>query len=80
MSKYFGFVENPNPIVKFVKDIDSYKYPIYYIWLCDEQGNELKGENGYQYFLATPDELKAMKIKYIALGYDVAVHNKKINK
>jgi hypothetical protein len=76
MSQYFTFVEKANPIVKFKKDIESYKYPIYYIWLCDEQGNELKGENGYQYFLATPDELKGMKRKYIELGYDVAVYNK----
>jgi hypothetical protein len=76
MSQYFEFVEKANPIVKFKKDIESYKYPIYYIWLCDEQGNELKGENGYQYFLATPDELKGMKRKYIELGYDVAVYNK----
>jgi hypothetical protein len=76
MSQYFTFVEKENPIVKFKKDIESYKYPIYYIWLCDEQGNELKGENGYQYFLATPDELKGMKRKYIELGYDVAVYNK----
>ena len=76
MSQYFTFVEKANPIVKFKKDIESYKYPIYYIWLCDEQGNELKGENGYLYFLATPDELKGMKIKYTELGYDVAVYNK----
>jgi hypothetical protein len=74
MSKYFEFVENPKQIVKFVKDIVSYKYPIYYIWHCDEQGNELKGiENGYLYFLATPDELKGMKRKYIAQGYDICV-------
>ena len=76
MSQYFTFVEKANPIVKFKKDIESYKYPIYYIWLCDEQGNELKGENGYLYFLATPDELKGMKRKYTKLGYDVAVYNK----
>jgi hypothetical protein len=76
MSQYFTFVEKANPIVKFKKDIESYKYPIYYIWLCDEQGNELKGENGYLYFLATPDELKGMKRKYTELGYDVAVYNK----
>jgi hypothetical protein len=78
MSQYFTFVEKANPIVKFKKDIESYKYPVYYIWWCDEQGNELKGgiENGYIYFLATPDELKLQKAKYSKLGYDVAVYNK----
>ena len=33
-------------------------------------------ENGYLYFLATPDELKLQKIRYTKLGYDVAVYNK----
>jgi hypothetical protein len=79
MSQYFEFVENPNPIVKFKKDyFGTYKHPVYYIWLCDEKGDELTdGDNGCRYFYF--DELELFKKKYIKLGYDVAVYERKIN-